>query len=206
MGAGYGNFTISDVKKKGLNMIGKIVISFCALFLLLASCCYPIRYDGPYKGRVVEAETGKPIEDVVVLGVWYKEITTAAGGVSSYYDAAETVTDKNGEFEINGLGLKILTNVGPMNILIFKAGYEYVGMGPWESFREDEILRKRIKWDDERAIIPLKKLTLEERKSPPSPPSQAPLEKVILMLKEIDKSDMERNLSPRKFWGGKHYD
>lgn len=189
----------------------KIISLSCILFLLLAGCCYPVRYDGPYKGRVIDADTGQPIEGVVVLGVWYKVAVTPAGGVSSYYDAAETVTDKSGNFEIRGLGLMILTNVDVMDVLIFKAGYQYMGSGPWDSFKEDKILRKRIKWDDERAIIPLRKLTVEERRRsmtfPPLPPGGASIEKVRLMLKEINKDAIERGVDIIDTWkGGKVYE
>jgi hypothetical protein len=174
---------------------GIIILWFLLCF---ATACYPIRHDGPYKGRVVDAETGKPIEGVVVLGVWYKEIATAAGGVSSYYDAKETVTDKNGEFEIKGIGLRIFTNIGPMHVLIFKAGYEYIGSGPWESLKLDGgLLKKNAAWEGKRAIIPLRKLTKEEREKQGSPdyPSEAP-EKIRLILREINKDRVERGLKP----------
>lgn len=192
-------------------MKSKSIVSFFILFFLLQGCCYPVRYDGPYKGKVVDVDTGKPIEGVVVLGQWSKVAVTPAGGVSSYYDAQERVTNKNGEFEIRGLGLKILSNVAPMNVLIFKVGYQYIGLGPWDSLKLDGgLLKKKVSWEGDKAIIPLRKLTIEERKEegtfPPGPPGEAPLEKVILMLKEIDKEGMARGLPPRKFWDGKKYD
>ena len=167
--------------------------------ILLFAGCYPIRYDGPYKGRVIDAETGKPIEGVVVLGVWYKEIATPAGGVGSYYDADETATDKNGDFEIQGKGLRILSNIGPMHVLIFKAGYQYIGMGMWESLSIDGgLMKKKAAWEGDRAIIPLRKLTMEERKEsetfPSSPPAQAPREKIRLMMEELHKERKDRGL------------
>lgn len=167
------------------------------LLLFLPAACYPIRYDGPYEGRVVDAETEKPMEGVVVLGVWYKEASTVAGAVSSYYDAAETVTDKNGDFKISGKGLKILSNVGVMNVLIFKAGYEYMGMWTWEAFKEDELLKKKIRWEEKRVIVPLKKLTMEERKEqgPPSRPS-IPVEQMRKLSIEINKERIDIGLTP----------
>lgn len=182
------------------------------LFMVLTSgCCYPVRYDGPYKGRVVDAETGKPIEGVVVLGVWYKQIATPAGGVSSYYDAAETVTDSNGDFEILGLGLKIFTNVEPMDVLIFKTGYEYIGLYPWDSFKEDAILKRKVRLDGNRVIISLRRLTATERERsgtfPPLPPGEASIEKVRLMLKEINKDAIERGVDIIDTWkGGEVYE
>jgi hypothetical protein len=175
------------------------------LLIVTGGCGYLMRYDGPYKGKVVDADTGKPIEGVVVLGEWYKETPTPAGAVSSYYDARETVTDKNGEFEIPGMGLKILSTVAPMNVLIFKAGYEYIDV-PWVSFQIDEILKQKIAWKGKKAIIPLRKLTTEERKKsgtfPSTPPTEAPLDKVRLMLKEINKEAMERGLELIDSWRG----
>jgi hypothetical protein len=171
---------------------GVILLWFLLCF---ATACYPIRYDGPYKGRVIDAETGNPIEGVVVLGVWYKEIATAAGGVGSYYDAKETVTDRNGEFEIKGMGLRVLTNIGPMHVLIFKAGHEYFGMYPWDTLKVEP---RKITWEGSKAIIPLKKFTSEERKTsetfPPSPPIQAPEDKTRLIMTEIYKERKERGL------------
>ncbi len=185
-------------------------------FLLLAvsiilsqGCSYAIRYDGTYTGKVVDADTREPIEGAVVLGTWYTVAHTVAGGVSSYYDARETVTDKNGEFSIAGMGLRIMSNLAPMDFLIFKAGYEHVGSMPWESLKVDILLSKKIMWDGSKPIIPLKRLTMEDRKKqsgPPDPPSEAPLKNVILMLREIDKNDKERGLPTRGIWKGEKYE
>lgn len=184
--------------KKKLEVLFAVLIIFVGIYLLtligfLPAFCYPVRYDGPYKGKIVDVETGQPIEGVVVLGVWSKELPTPAGAVSSHYDAMETVTDKNGEFEILGLGLKVFSNVTPMNVVIFKAGYEHIGYGPWESFKEDEILKKKVIWDRKKAIISLKKWSLEERRNRfgdyyvPGMPDK----KRNLLLQEIEKEDKE---------------
>jgi hypothetical protein len=174
---------------------GVILLWFLLCF---ATACYPIRWDGPYKGRVIDAETGNPIEGVVVLGVWYKESISPGGAAGSYFDAQEAVTDKYGDFEIHGLGLKILSTISEMHVLIFKAGHEYIGPGPWESFNLDPIFKKKIKSEGNKAIIPLRKLTMEERDKQGSPdyPSKAPEEKIISILKEINKDRTERGLKP----------
>ena len=168
--------------------------------ILNTGCVYSVaRYDGPYEGRIVEADTGKPIEGVVVLGVWYKETPTVAGAVSTYYDARETVTDKKGEFKIPGMGLKILSSVAGMDVLIFKAGYESLGFVPWQSLKIDEILKMKVRWEGEKAIISLRKLTLEERKSPPYPPTEAVNgNRARLLEKEINKDRRERGLEVRE--------
>ena len=146
----------------------KRVLSVAVLNIIMVlatfTCAYGIQYDGPYSGKVIDADTGAPVEGVVVLGVWNTEKITPAGAVHDFHDATETVTDKNGEFEIPGKGFMIRGNVTPMDVLIFKAGYEHIGMSSWESLKEDLILRKKIKWEGKKAFIPLKKLTMEERK------------------------------------------
>lgn len=208
-----------------------LIVSLGFLGLLVNSGCIPgislARIDGPYEGKIIDAETGRTIEGVVVLGVWTTITITPGGGVYDYYDARETVTDKNGEFFIPGMGLRVLSNVTPMDVLIFKAGYEHIGMGQWSGLKSvgwkgeyeesyDPIkkikvkkrlydLKKKIRWEGDKAIIPLRKLTMEERKKqdPPDPPSEASFEKVRLMLKELDKDRIEQGLSPREIWKGK---
>ncbi|MFZ3136137.1 MAG: carboxypeptidase-like regulatory domain-containing protein [Thermodesulfovibrionales bacterium] len=182
----------------------KILLIFILTSLVMsATSCYGfavIRKDGPYEGRVIDADTGEPIEGVVVLGKWSTEIITPGGATHNFYDAQETVTDKNGEFSIEGLGLKILSNVIPMDVLIFKAGYEYES-GSWSSLKK---YAKKIKWEGNKAIIPLRKLTMEERRKrrPPIPPTEAPLKKIRLMLEEINKNEIELGAEPYDIWGG----
>jgi hypothetical protein len=197
-----------------------VILTIGLVSLAFVSSCYcqPVHIDGPYKGRVIDADTRQPIEGVVVLGVWYKEYPSAAGAVSSYYDAEETVTDKNGDFEIKGKGLLILSFVGEMDILIFKAGYAYIGLGPWDSLKnegwkgyEDSYdpvknitihkaiydQKTMVKWEGDKAIIPLRKLTTEERRKsgPPSRPS-IPLRKMKLLTSEINKERLKLKLEP----------
>lgn len=182
--------------------------------LITSGCAYGVRYDGPYSGRIIDADSGEPIEGVVVLGEWSKEITTPGGAVHEFYDARETVTDKNGEFSIPGMGLEIMSNVTPMDVLIFKAGYEHIGMGPWSGLKSvgwkgeyeesyDPIkkikvkkrlydLKKKVKWERDKAIIPLRRWTLEERRNRfGSYYVDIPNEKKKLLLKEIEKEDRE---------------
>ena len=172
---------------------------FCLIFL---PSCYAARIDGPYDGRVIDADTGRPIEGVVVLGTWDRETPTPAGAVHHYYDATETVTDKNGEFKIKGFGLLILSDVIPMDVLIFKAGYEYWGLGPWSGLKKGYLSSKKVRWEGKKAIIPLRKLTREERRKnvPPLPPGEAPYKKVKLMLAEYNKNSKELGLGIIDMW------
>ena len=189
---------ISLLKKEyKIKKIASITFVTSMAIWILLGCASAIRYDGPYEGRVIDADTGEPIEGVIVLGVWSKEHITPGGAVSEYYDARETVTDRNGEFSIPGKGLLLASNIAPMDVLIFKAGYECL-QTTWLGLKIDGILRQRVKWEGDKAIIPLKKLTMEERQRKGDsayPPSKAIQEKKAkLMMNEIDKDRRERGL------------
>ena len=85
--------------------------------------------DGPYKGKVVDLETGEPIEGAVVAGVWVLEFN-----FTPFCDAKETVTDKNGEFVLpkaSCFTLWPLAQMGRLGITVFKPGYlAYPPLGP----------------------------------------------------------------------------
>jgi hypothetical protein len=169
----------------------KIMFLLIGISLSLPSCAHAVRYDGPYEGKVIDADTKEPIEGVVILGTWYTSQFSPAGATHNFYDAKETITDKNGAFSIPGMGLKVLSNLDPIDIVIFKAGYEHIS-GSWESFKKDILLRKKIKWEDGKAIIPLKKWTLKERRNRFGDYYvNIPEEKQKMLIKEIEKENKE---------------
>lgn len=137
-----------------------------SIFLLLSAqpaLSAIFRYDGPYEGKVIDTETGKPIQGAVVLGVWNRIHSNVAGWNYEFYDAVETVTDENGNFHIKGLGPLFFSNIDDMNMVIFKVEYENITT-LWESLKKDFYLKTIIKWEGDKAIIPLKKWSLEERR------------------------------------------
>ncbi|RJR14558.1 MAG: hypothetical protein C4581_13810 [Nitrospiraceae bacterium] len=193
------------------------VLIITLLLAITAGYAYMIRYDGPYEGRIIDAETKQPIAGVVVLGVWYKEEPNVAGATSTFYDAKETVTDSKGEFKFPGLGIKIFSYVGTMNFVIFKKGYEYLGLWPWESLKEDVILNRMIRWEGDKAIILLKKLTMEERKKKGTPDFYIGIRyderenihhtclprNVKLLPEEVNKELIEQGREPYDLEGGR---
>lgn len=60
----------------------------------------PYRSLAPFKGKVIDADTKEPIEGAVVLAVYYFTSYGIAGSNSYVEDGQETLTDKNGEFEL----------------------------------------------------------------------------------------------------------
>ena len=94
---------------------------------------YPGRY-----GTVVDAETGKPIEGVIVYGEW--DITKGIGLTATYrYKRVETVTDKEGKFYLPGVWRPF---VNYPQIVIYKRGYI--------AWRNDFIFPDYKKRDDSR--------------------------------------------------------
>jgi hypothetical protein len=55
---------------------------------------------GPFRGQIVDAETGQPIAGAVVLVVWWEAVPTPVQTNRKFYDARETVTDAEGRFEV----------------------------------------------------------------------------------------------------------
>jgi len=173
----------------------KRLLFFTLMILTLQiGCVYAVRYDGPYHGKVVDQETREPIERAVILGTWGVYHYGLAGGYTTFHDARETVTDRNGEFTISGHGLLILSSVGPMDALIYKSGYTYYRSGPWSTIKTGLYSSKDVKWEGNVPIFPLRKLTEEERKKQLLP-SEDDVPSV-LMRQEINKEALFRGYSP----------
>jgi hypothetical protein len=105
---------------------------FKILLLLLAasvvSGCTISQEYGPYKGQIVDRETGEPIEGAVVFVQFFTEGLLSPGGVvSSFSDAVEVLTDSNGEFEIPAQKIKSFKMFSRWavyeSVIIFKPGY-----------------------------------------------------------------------------------
>ncbi len=105
-----------------------------ALTVLFVISC--IHSDGPYKGKVIELETGKPIEGAVIAAEWSIESVPHAQRVC---DAEETVTDKNGEFILpkgSCVSHPLAKIFGP-HVIVFNPGYlGYPPLGDTEEQRK----------------------------------------------------------------------
>jgi len=184
-------------KKKPMKRSLYIILTGLVLMASLSTGCCPVQYDGDYTGRVVDAETGEPIEGAVVLGTWDFVSSSVAGALYSFYDAAETITDAQGNFTVPGRGLMFLSCLDSMDATVFKTGYECLDHG-WDSLKIDSGLRGKIQWDGEIPVIRLRKLTMEERREQdvPSPPSEINWENFPLYMKELNKDRIERGRKP----------
>ncbi len=91
----------------------------------MASSGWIIYSEGEFKGKVIDAETIKPIEGAVVAAIYFVHIGPFAHG-SVVADIQETLTDSNGEFTIPGNIFFFFAPFGSgdrTKFIIFKPGY-----------------------------------------------------------------------------------
>jgi hypothetical protein len=138
--------------------------------------------EAPFEGIVLDAETRQPIQGAVVYRRMDLVHVTAAGGVHTFYDASEVLTDRDGRFRI-GRKWSLNPLVGLMaeaRSLIYKAGYgEATNLGPsWlreraasQKTRSPEERKKLgpkfyhdIEFDDGLPVFLLRKLTTNEER------------------------------------------
>jgi hypothetical protein len=85
---------------------------------------------GPWRGQVVDAQTGQPLEGVVVLAVWEKVRPGVIHMARDFHDVDEVVTDAEGHFVIPTRNLSpanpFVEIEGP-KLNMFKGGY-----GQWQ--------------------------------------------------------------------------
>ncbi|HAG49758.1 MAG TPA: hypothetical protein DCL42_00270 [Deltaproteobacteria bacterium] len=159
-------------------------IFLVAIFIVIGNFSYARATEfGPFQGKILDAETKEPIEGVVVLIEWCQYRLSSLFENTIFYDAQETLTDKNGEFYISGIWI-----VNPWtrlmvvaDVIIYKSGYGTVDgidlHGPWKSFLEREWGAPKgtyiLKVENGKPVIILEKVTdvEERRKNIPSEPS-----------------------------------
>jgi hypothetical protein len=79
---------------------------------------------GLYRGRVVDAQTGRPIPEAVVVILWQR-LDDQIDGVRRLVTAHETFTDSKGEFvhEVHLVEAKLPPRTLAPRLMIFRPGY-----------------------------------------------------------------------------------
>ena len=85
-------------------LLGLLMLTWCAA--AVAQTGQPLEPHlngpgGPYRGRVLDAETGKPLAGVVVVAVWRRDRIMPFHSRSEHYAAREALTNADGEFVID---------------------------------------------------------------------------------------------------------
>jgi len=119
---------------------------------------------GAYHGQVVDAATGEPLSDAVVVVWWYRRAIISMDGPFYFHDAKEAVTDDNGRFSLSCWrkpDLNPFTYVEAPSLIVFKPGYEPLAPG----FSSAKGLTRYDDWRSELrdgAVIKLPKLRPEQ--------------------------------------------
>ena len=210
------------VFRKGFSRMTRFLGLMVVLFLLASSWSFAnsasLYYsDGPWKGKVIDAETKEPIEGAVVLAVWEKIYPGPAGNQSYFFDAVESLTDREGQFLIKEFkAINILPVLrwldGPW-FTVFKPGYTPFGDN-YEYFHEyfpnsplkvdritlAELFKKGV------TIELLRLKTREERLKAISgarPLGGVPDEKMPNLMKLINLEEKKLGLDPIPLKGGR---
>ena len=195
-------------------MVGLVLLTSSWSLAGSASLYYS---DGPWKGTVIDAETKEPIEGAVVLAVWEKIYPGPAGNYSYFFDAVETLTDREGKFFIKEFKainvLPILRSLDGPWFTIFKPGHTAFGNNyeyfhryfPNSPLKVDRItLAEVFKKGVTVELLRLK--TREERLmslSGPGPVGGVPDNKMPTLMKLINLERKELGLDPIPLKGGK---
>ena len=136
---------------------------------------------GPWRAQIVDAETGQPLEGVVVVAWWLKYIGGPGGSEARYYAAEEVVTGPDGRFEIPAKiafnWLPIITEIRGPEFRVFKPGYDHARTLRPELTSRGEALGDADLFTLDGVVIALQPLKTREDRlkfyrglSPPPPP------------------------------------
>ncbi len=182
--------------------------------LFFSAGCSPIFADGPYHGRVIDAETKQPIDGAAVLAVWRKETPMIGHPMESVHDAQETLTDKDGNFTIPGMStFSPISRILEPLFTIFTPGYRaYNGLLKPLVYHVPTGLYEK----DGRTVAEVRKLTTRDERLrnldrgyvPACLPNEKhsrlclPMEKFanMIRLRNIERVDL--GLNPTHVWKG----
>jgi len=110
-------------------------------------------YRGPYRGRVIDADTKAPLVGAVVVAYWSRDRTMPFHSVNEAYAVRETVTDADGRFELSGRDVEegAPRRTRRPEFHIFRPGY---GAYPWYQRAPSGLLRGVFERPDTTVELP----------------------------------------------------
>lgn len=152
---------------------------------------------GPFRGQIVDVETGQPIPGAAVLVVWWQLEPNPVQMSQRFYDAREAVTGANGRFEIPRLAAPLFASlVREPQVIYFAPGYkavaEVVTPPDGQAFVAPTVVQmRRLKTRDERIR--------HQRSYPPTIPAA----KMPLLLDVLNKERVALGLEALEHGGVK---
>ena len=148
-----------------------------------------------YKGKVVDAVTGEPIEGAVILMDWRRECLPF--GSRSFFGAEETLADRSGMFEIEGhkINWNPLCRIDTPHFYIYKAGYMAIDLTWHLPAFKTESIKKHLFFEGDLVVFKLHKpRTRKERQWALSTRGTFPDRYQKLLIRETNKEAKELNL------------
>ncbi len=129
-----------------------ITLAFIGIVIwILNGSLFLIYYiDGPYWGKVMDADTGEPIAGANVMAMWDFDFDTIMSS-SSFADARETITDDKGRFFIapaRQIWFYPISNLCLRKIGVYKHGYDSHPpqmQGTWSEAEKEKWKEKLIR-------------------------------------------------------------
>jgi hypothetical protein len=156
-----------------------------------------------YRGKVVDAETGEPLEGAVFVITWHKRPFITMNGPQYFHSANEGLTDGKGEFSVDGspgVDWNPFTYIMERpHIAIFKPGYAPFPVGHLRETRQEETEQEMITGG---ALVKLPRLkTEQEMKQYTGPanmriPSDVPYNEIPNLIKLINSHRKSIGFSP----------
>ncbi len=97
-------------------------VSLLFLSFMLAGCRSGPEQWGPFRGQVVDEDSGMPIAGANVMVLWIREPPNFHF-TQWFYDAQETVTDESGRFELRRQTRLLTAFVNEPGVGVFVPGY-----------------------------------------------------------------------------------
>lgn len=82
--------------------------------------------DGPYTGKVIDSQTGEPVEGASILCYWVKSTPNFEGGHEALAKARLVYSDSKGNYEIPRIFvmLGLIAAFDSTNIVVYQPGYQ----------------------------------------------------------------------------------
>jgi hypothetical protein len=130
---------------------------------------------GPWKGQVVDRDTGQPIPGAVVLAIWTVRSRDFIHPEDQFHSATEVVSDDEGRFVIpehTAVATKPLTAMRGPQLVIFKSGFglwAFQGAPYYPGIEDAYVAKQRIAaaWErfvQEGVVVELPRLSDRQRR------------------------------------------
>lgn len=130
------------------NVFKMACVLYVSMFLLTACGDIPMRQWLSHRAQVIDVDTGKPLEGVIVLAKWRGRKNLIVETQGTCYHVATATTDKKGWFEIpsfnEGFGKASIS--GKFRVFNFyRKGYVFYSKTRFNTFHEKQFYMKKFK-------------------------------------------------------------